>query len=76
MELVLRDGSVIKNLYVNFYPVLLEGNKIHVVFSDGRSSLGSDEVASLTVSSILKPKGFFAHPSVCEKVSAVHYYFD
>jgi len=76
MELVLRDSSVIRQLDVNFYPILLEDNKVSVVFFDGRKSLSNSDVASLTVSSVLKPKGFFEHPSVCDEVSTVHYYFD
>lgn len=76
MELVLRDGSIIRDLDALFYPILLEDNKISVVFFDGRKSLNNSDVASLTISSVLKPKGFFAHPSVCDEVSTVHYYFD
>lgn len=76
MELVLRDGSIIRDLDTLFYPILLEDNKVSVVFFDGRKSLNNNEVASLTVSSVLKPKGFFAHPLVCDEVSIVHYYFD
>lgn len=76
MELVLRDGSIIRDLDALFYPILLEDNKVSVVFFDGRKSLSNSDVASLTVSSVLKPKGFFAHPLVCDEVSTVHYYFD
>lgn len=76
MELVLKDGSIIRQLDVNFYPILLEDNKVIVVFSDCRKNLSNSEVASLTVSSVLKPKGFFAHPLVCDEASTIHYYFD